>query len=169
MTQNDTVTTKQTDQPMVGAGMIIYNDKGQILMGHRLSKYGYGTWNNAGGKVEFGEDPQAAAIRETYEETNLLVSHVEFLSYFNDEEVYEKGIIRHWVTLMFAGYCYDPSRLYNTEPHKHSEWRWFDLDQLPFAMWTPMYDFWCQHPKMWEFHHKLMDAYGAKPVRRLER
>lgn len=169
MVQNDTVTTQQTKYPMVGAGLIIFNDKGQILMGHRLSKYGYGTWNNAGGKVEFGEDPKAAAIREAKEETNLTFTKATFLGYFNDEEVYEKGIVRHWVTLMFSSFCSNPEELVNLEPHKHSEWKWFDLDKLPFAMWTPMYDYWENSDEMHYFHTYLINYHGAKSLRRLSK
>jgi 8-oxo-dGTP diphosphatase len=147
--------------------MIVYNDQGQILMGKRLSKYGFGTWNNPGGKVEFGEDPMNAAIRETEEETNLWVSRVKHLGYFNDEEIYDGITERHWVTMMFAGFCPRPSELRNLEPHKHSEWKWFHLNELPADMWEPMWQWW-ESDEMAEFHNMLYAQYGAKELARLE-
>jgi len=157
------MSVQQTEWPRVGSGMIVYNDQGQILMGKRLSKYGFGTWNNAGGKVEFGEDPMTAAIREAKEETNADVSRVEFLGYFNDQEVYEEGIVRHWVTLMFAGYCTNPEQVTNVEPHKHSDWKWFDLDKLPEKMWEPMLEYW-RSEQMWDFHDALIENHNASPL-----
>jgi ADP-ribose pyrophosphatase YjhB (NUDIX family) len=155
---------EQDKWPRVGVGMIVYNEQGQILMGKRLSKYGYGTWNNPGGKVEFNEDPMMAAIRETEEETNLWLTQVEFKGYFNDVEVYEENIERHWVTLMFTGLCKRPNDLQNLEPTKHSEWRWFHLDELPHDMWKPMYDFWCENDGMWVFQDTLRESYGARSL-----
>ena len=138
---------RQTEYPRVGTGMIVYNEQGQILMGKRLSKHAYGTWNNPGGKLEFREDPMSCAIRETLEETNLPLMLVAEHGYLNDEEVYDGVTQRHWVTLMFSGLAYKPELLNNNEPTKHSEWKWFELDNWPDDMWKPMKDWWSLHPQ----------------------
>lgn len=140
---------KQTEWPRVGVGMItIHPEFRKILMGKRLSPYGYGTWNNPGGKLEFGEDPIECAIRETFEETNLIIdaSSVHQLGYFNDKEVYDNNLERHWVTLMFAGFVMNPSSLLNKEPTKHSRWEWFDVGDWPDNMWQPMVHWWDTSP-----------------------
>lgn len=145
----------------VGTGMIIYNHLGQILMGKRLSPYGYGTWNNSGGKLEFGEDPQDCAIREAYEETNLKVVDVQECGYLNDVEDYGTGK-RHWVTLMFAGRVFNMADLQNIEPTKHSEWKWFHLDRFPYDMWDPMRNWWHDSPHAWRLTSMLQECYGAR-------
>ncbi len=132
----------ENEYPRIGTGMIIYNSHNQILMGKRLSPYGYGTWNNAGGKLEFGEDPLLGAQREAREETNLGVYNINHHGYFNDKEIYEEGKSRHWVTMMFSGQAIIPAKLENLEPTKHSQWNWFTVDEWPKDMWIPMERWW---------------------------
>jgi 8-oxo-dGTP diphosphatase len=43
----------------------------RLLMIHKKRGQGAGKWNVPGGKIQAGEDPVAAAIRETVEETGI--------------------------------------------------------------------------------------------------
>jgi hypothetical protein len=54
----------------VGVGVLIFNDKKQLLPGLRKSAHGNGTWCPPGGHLEYGESFEAAGVRETREETN---------------------------------------------------------------------------------------------------
>lgn len=60
---------------MLKLGTLIYiRHNNQTLMLHRIKKQNdmhAGKWNGLGGKLEFGETPEACAIRETYEESGL--------------------------------------------------------------------------------------------------
>lgn len=159
---------KQTEWSRVGTGMIIYNNVGQILMGKRISQYAGGKWCNAGGKLEFEEDPKECAIREALEETNIKVVDVQELGYMNDMEIYDGVTERHWVTLMFAGRAWNSADLMNVEPTKHEEWRWFHLNELPKDMWDPMWEFWCENIHMDSFYEMLRECYKAKRLSRLE-
>ena len=145
----------------VGTGMVIYNHVGQILMGRRLSPYAYGKWSNAGGRLEFGEDPRNCAVREAFEETNLKVIDVQDCGYLNDMEDYGTGK-RHWVALMFAGRVWDMGELQNVEPDKHSEWKWFHFNQLPVDTWEPMKEWWRTNPYADSLHFMLQECYGAR-------
>ncbi|MEK4063828.1 MULTISPECIES: NUDIX hydrolase [unclassified Paenibacillus] len=55
-------------------GVIVHG--GRILLVRRAARdsVGAGTWECAGGKIEFGEDLEAALEREIYEETGLAVT-----------------------------------------------------------------------------------------------
>lgn len=58
---------------MIGlAGCIIKNEQGKILLLHRDDGR-YKQWEIPGGKIEKGEEPEAAAIREIKEELDIEV------------------------------------------------------------------------------------------------
>ena len=62
----------------VGVGVLIRNDKGEMLLGLRTDKCrnDAGKWSAPGGCVEFGETLAQAAVRETREEIGLAVDQL---------------------------------------------------------------------------------------------
>jgi 8-oxo-dGTP diphosphatase len=56
------------------AGAIVHDDAGRLLLIRRGREPGRGLWSLPGGRFEAGEDAAATAIRETYEETGLVVT-----------------------------------------------------------------------------------------------
>jgi ADP-ribose pyrophosphatase YjhB (NUDIX family) len=56
------------------AGAIVHDAAGRLLLIRRGREPGRGLWSLPGGRCEAGEDAAAAAVRETYEETGLVVS-----------------------------------------------------------------------------------------------
>jgi 8-oxo-dGTP diphosphatase len=50
--------------------------KDEILLLNRNKKPNMGLWNGVGGKIETGETPFEGIIRETWEETGLLLKEV---------------------------------------------------------------------------------------------
>ena len=75
----------KNDKPIVkvGTGVMIFNKKGQVLLGKRLAKLAYGTWCFPGGHQEFGETFKETAIRETKEECDLDVLPEKIISITN--------------------------------------------------------------------------------------
>lgn len=60
------------------AGLFLLSAEGTVLMQHRaLWTNRGGTWALPGGAIEVGETPEAAALRETHEETGVLPDNVE--------------------------------------------------------------------------------------------
>ena len=56
----------------------LYNDKGEILLAQRPEgKQLAGLWEFPGGKVEPGETPEAALVRELHEELSITVKESE--------------------------------------------------------------------------------------------
>ncbi len=116
----------------VGCGVLIVNDKNQILLMRRTGKSqggGAGLWSRPGGTVEFGETVEQAIKREIKEEINVEIELFGPKKYYNDIRK-EDGIKKHWVTCgCFARIV--GGELKNMEPDKHDKMEWFDLDRLP--------------------------------------
>ncbi len=58
--------------PIPGSGAIIYTDKGMLLV-KRAHPPRVGSWCLPAGYMEWAESPKEAAIRETHEETGLII------------------------------------------------------------------------------------------------
>ncbi|MHA2136084.1 MAG: NUDIX domain-containing protein [Candidatus Thorarchaeota archaeon] len=92
------------------------------LFGFKHSHFtGYNGWELTGGKLDRGETLDQCAVRETLEETGLLIEPYR-LNCFVEMDTY--------VCMMYAGRPIDGS-LSVREPDKHREWRWFPVDQFP--------------------------------------
>ncbi len=124
---------------LVGVGIMI-RDGNKILLGHRSRKEKYGdtggiyepdSWTLPGGKQEYDETVLECAIRETKEETNLDISDLEIYGASDDIQPN-----KHYVTMQVIAHKFN-GELKNMEPVKHSEWKWFDLDNLPENIYTP--------------------------------
>ncbi|NJK80095.1 MAG: NUDIX hydrolase [Chloroflexaceae bacterium] len=66
--------------PQIAATVII-EYQGGIVLAQRALPPDAGIWHLPIGHVEFGETPEAAAIREAAEETGLIVGDLRFLTY----------------------------------------------------------------------------------------
>jgi len=111
----------------VGVGCWVFNPKGQLLLGQRLSQHGFGTWAPPGGKLEFGEELQKCAARELEEETGIVVSANQFRQICVTNDVFPD---KHYITLHYVvtGVRAKPKLM---EHNKCAGWLWFDLDRLP--------------------------------------
>lgn len=118
--------------PKVGIGIMIQNEKGQVLLGLRQGSHGAGEWCFPGGHLDFGETVFETAKRETLEETGLDVEPIEIIS-VADEMRYLESDGKHYLKIgVKAKYKGGEPQL--LEPEKCLEWRWFDLDNLPEKM-----------------------------------
>ena len=110
----------------VGIAILIRNKNNQILLGKRISKLGNHTWAPPGGKLERGETIENCIIRETKEETGMILSDMKFNCFTND--IFEDG--NHFVTIYM-----DATKIHGfptvMEPDKCVEWKYFDMTDLP--------------------------------------
>lgn len=123
----------ENKQVRVGIGVYILRD-GKILMGKRIGSHGKNTWSPPGGWLEFGENWEECAKRETLEEAGIEIKNIRFWTVTNDiHEVEEK----HVVTLhMIADYDSGEPKI--MEPEKWEKWDWFSWDDLPGPLFYPL-------------------------------
>jgi 8-oxo-dGTP diphosphatase len=120
--------------PLVGVGVLIRKN-GKFLLAKRKGSHGSGTWSPPGGKLEFGEEIETAAIRETYEETGLMITGLRFLTATND--IFKEDN-KHYVTLWLkAEYTSGKPKIMEPDKLSHA-WEWFSIDQLPSPLFIPL-------------------------------
>ena len=123
----------------VGIGVLIFDENQNLLLGLRKSSHGNGTWCPPGGHVEYGESFESAAIRETKEETGIVldIDDLQVVGVTNDF-FEESG--KHYVTVMLrtSKFCNNPMVM---EPEKCAEWRWFENNALPENLFLSMKNF----------------------------
>ena len=122
----------ETKNVRVGVGLWVFNPKGQILLGKRLSKHGTGTWAPPGGHLEFGESIQLCASRELFEETGLRIPINTIENFATTNDIFY-GEYKHYVTIHCRTKIDDNAAKMITvkEPEICETWQWFDLNKLP--------------------------------------
>jgi 8-oxo-dGTP diphosphatase len=119
---------ERNNMPMVGLGVIIINEKGQILIGKRKGTHAP-YYSIPGGKLETGETFEMGAIREVKEETGLEIRDPKVIAVTNNLETYhEEGIHFISITLLVTDYS---GQVKVMEPVKCEEWLWADPENLP--------------------------------------
>ena len=107
----------------------------EFLVAHRSAESG-GYWHTIAGKVEEGEEPDAAALRELREETGLAVEELEPLSefaYVREEWESEPGLRVH-----VKAFLVDVERGWEpTLNEEHDEYRWLPRDEAAALLYWP--------------------------------
>lgn len=91
-------------------------------------------WATPGGHLEYGESAEGCAKRELFEETGLIATSTQIGPYTNDL-IEPEG--KHYITLFV--FITDFEGLPTCrEPAKCEGWEWFDWENLPFPLFTPV-------------------------------
>ena len=105
---------------------------GRVLLGRKKRGWRAGIYNGIGGKVDAGEDAEAAMIRETQEEIGITptkyekVGYAEFIVFFKGEK--SKLFAHKYIATQFEG------ELIETDEMRPE---WFDIDKVPYdQMWS---------------------------------
>jgi 8-oxo-dGTP diphosphatase len=124
--------TPSVERPKVGIGVIVTRDGG-LLLRKRIGKHANGTWSFPGGHLESGETPEECAIRETIEETGLIVESARVVALTND--VFPDG--GHYVTIWMKADGVGDGEVI-LDPTEASEYGWFPLDALPSPLFPSL-------------------------------
>ncbi len=93
-----------------GAAVFIFNQNGEILLGKRQNNPKKGLFGLPGGMVDFDETAEQAAIREAWEEVNLRVSDLKYLT--SQTNYYEyKEVVYHLLDMYFIAKAEDLTTL----------------------------------------------------------
>lgn len=122
------------NRPKVGVGVLIFNKERKVLLGKRKNAHGEGSWCFPGGHLEFNEEPEDAAIRETMEEVSIKIKNLKRGQFTNDIHK-EEG--KHYITI-FVIAEYDAGEIKTLEPEKCEGWQWFSWDNLPKPLFLPI-------------------------------
>jgi len=119
-------------------GIALFHDNGRVFVGERIDTPG--AWQMPQGGIDEGEDLQAAAFRELYEEigtdkAKILRIADETICYDLPPELQNKlwggryaGQEQTWIAMRFTGADSD----IKLDAHKYPEfsnWQWVDLDK----------------------------------------
>jgi ADP-ribose pyrophosphatase YjhB (NUDIX family) len=97
-----TASRRYPSAPLVGVGVAIYNDEGQILLVQSAQPPRAGTWGLPGGLIDLGESLVAAAEREVMEELGVKIEMGGLVTTF--EPIYRDSDGRveyHYVVLEY--------------------------------------------------------------------
>lgn len=130
---------KENKKVGAGFGIAILNSEKKILLGKRHEDpekasselSGEGTWTMPGGKLHFQESFEEGAMRETMEETGIKLKTIKVICVNND-----KTDSAHFVTIgLFSDDFEGEPKV--MEPDEITEWRWFNIDELPKNIYLP--------------------------------
>lgn len=111
--------------PHLTVAVLVTNHHDQMLMVNEIED-GHSVWNQPAGHVEYGEDLQQAAIRETLEETCHEVQLTGLLGIYQSRNL---AANRHYVRL-----CFYAKSLGLVEKAERDtdiiEARWLDIDDI---------------------------------------
>lgn len=126
-------------KPGVGFGAMVLNKQGQVLLGRRHknpdkadSEFRVSdVWTMPGGKLKYGESFEEGAIRETLEETGIVLKNLKIICI--NEDINE---FAHFITIgLISENCEQEPKV--MEPEEIIEWKWFNLNEIPNNIYFP--------------------------------
>lgn len=111
-----------------GVGILIFNNKNEVLLGERVDAYKAGVFGAPGGRVKLSEPITDAAKRELQEETGLITDSLVYIGVVRElQETY------NFIHFAFAIKDFQGEPI-NMEPNKCKGWQWYSVNNLPDKM-----------------------------------
>jgi ADP-ribose pyrophosphatase YjhB (NUDIX family) len=108
-----------TEIPAPVVCCVAQDERGRYVMGRLKGGPNDGVWSFAGGKIDPGESPYQAAVRELLEETDLYATNLRPAGYFGYDRWDNIG--QHYVCMFY--YCDVRGTPKLMEPDKAYEWK----------------------------------------------
>ena len=118
-----------------GAGIIIINGKGEILLGRRTDNH---LWGYFGGSVEIDEKVEDCARRELLEETGLIADEISFFTINSGAEthyVYPNGDEVSNIEILYLCTCYHSEM--KAQKEEFEELHFFAPSEIDIEMISP--------------------------------
>jgi len=114
---------------IAGAGAIIRDDRGRVLLGLRGDNH---LWGLPAGQMELGESPAGTVIRETYEEVGLHVRPTQLVGVFTGPDAFHTYTDGNQVQIARTIFRADMiGGELNPDNYETLDAQWFDLEHLP--------------------------------------
>ena len=109
--------------------LLFLRKENKILLARKKKGFGFGKWNGIGGKLEQGETPEQAMIRETEEEIFVTPTEYEKVGIINFIEYYKDEL----ATINMHVYV---ATKWDKTPKESIEMlpEWFEIDNLPWMI-----------------------------------
>ncbi len=125
----------------LGVGVMIFNNRGLIFAGERQQMSN--AWQMPQGGIDEGESPDAAMVRELYEETGIVQAHIKIIKQSDEWLAYDlppslRGQFWHgryvgqkqkWYLCHFLGEDKDVNIMAH-DPAEFVQWTWLSTDEL---------------------------------------
>lgn len=115
--------------------IVILNKKGQVLLGERLAKAGFGTWGFPGGHIRFNEKIKECAKRELEEELGSGIKIEIIDKVISVRESWVPPYYIHHIAITLEA-VYQEGEPKVMEPESCKKWQWFDFDNLPSPLFS---------------------------------
>lgn len=122
----------ETNRPKVWVWVIVRKEW-KVLLQKRINSHWDWTWCFPGGHLEFWEQIEECARRETVEEAWITIKNISIWPFTND--IFEKEN-KHYITIYVIS-DYDNWEVRIMEPEKCEKWDWFDWDNMPENLFIP--------------------------------
>ena len=115
---------------MPAAGVLIFNNEGKVLLQQRTDNL---KWGVPGGSMELGETFEQTAIREAFEEVNLMVADLELFNVYSGEDLHYTYPNGHEVYIVTCVYICKNTYMgeIKMDIEETKDAKFFSLDELP--------------------------------------
>lgn len=117
--------------------LCLFRKENQILLAMKKRGFGEGKYNGIGGKIEKGETPEEAMIRETKEEISVIPIRYEKVGVIEFDEYY-KGNKQNLVFHLYMVYEWEGTPIETEEMSP----RWFSINKIPYNQMFPDDKYW---------------------------
>jgi 8-oxo-dGTP diphosphatase len=128
-------TETKTEKPGISAAIIVQGDR--VLMVRRRVKEGELSWQFPAGAIEAGESPEAAAVRETLEETGLKVEAASLIGQRVHPKTGREMSYTACTVLDGEAHVADADELDAVEWVTHSD----IADRVPYGLFGPVQEY----------------------------
>ncbi|HAU29757.1 MAG TPA: 8-oxo-dGTP diphosphatase MutT [Rhodospirillaceae bacterium] len=112
---------------LIVVAIALFNEKNEILMAQRLpGKVCENLWEFPGGKVDSGETPETALVREIREELGITVSEADLFPISFITQDYTKEINRHVLMPLFGCHKWQGEM----QPIAVKDFRWVPIHDI---------------------------------------